>query len=85
MNVDLRKALALRQLKEGVEVGIHAVNSPVGHQTDKVEGIPPLPGHAHPVEDRLVSIQLPGFHRLVDPHEILVHHPPGSDIQVADL
>ncbi len=80
---DLRQAAPGRHAAEGLQVGAHGMDAPIGNQADQVEP-PATRAEEGFLQDRR-TLQAAVRNGLVDAHQVLVHHAAGPDVEVPYL
>ena len=67
------------------QVPVQRVHSARTQQSYEVQGAPGLPEAGTEVHQGWKLVELSALYALGDPHQILRHHPPGTEVQVANL
>jgi len=78
-------SVAPAQLDGGKEVPVESVHAPEAEETDEMEGAARLLCSAAERDQGLEVEEAAVGDALVDPDEILRHHPAGAEVEVSDL
>ena len=82
---DTRHLLTLREVEQREQMGVDRVHATLADQTDEMQGAPAgLHPAAHVDEDRVLE-EAAVLDRVVDAHEILLHHAAGTEVEMTDL
>jgi hypothetical protein len=80
-----RNAPPCRQLDQRVQVTLMAVHAAVRHQADQVQRLLAAGSHVHRRRERGVLEEVTVADALVDAGEVLIDHPAGAHVHVADF
>ena len=85
MDIHFVNATALGKLHDAVEVSVVAVNAAVGHKTHQVKSRGILFAVLHCANESFIGEKVAVLNGFCDPGKLLIDHPAGADVGVADL
>src|SRR4030095_2419930 len=85
MDVPLSRAATRGELDEGADMRLVAVDATGRQQAEYVQRCAGSLAEIDRALQHAVSREFPGFDRMIDPRQVLIHDPAGADAHMADL